>query len=211
MVAAPSTSVSSRPRRLQHAVGEDVAALEIGGELDLVDRHERHVEIARHRLDRGDPEARAGRLDLLLAGDERDLLGADALDALVVDLAREQAQRQPDHAARMRQHALDREMRLAGIGRPEHRGDAGAARTSRDDGPRKRNGHQKSKGSRNDQVMIRMVIVKGCDAPVAIANTPAGFNECRAGKKTIRTSRRTEVSRFATPARRKGPPNWRNP
>ena len=61
--------------------------------------------------------------------DETLLLGADAIDALVVDLAREQAQRQADHAARMRQHALDGEMRLAGIGRPEHRGDAGAARS----------------------------------------------------------------------------------
>jgi hypothetical protein len=82
----------------------------------------------------------------------------------------------------MRQHALDRQMRLAGIGRPEHSGDADAARIA-GRGPRKRNGHQQSKGSRNDQVMIRMVIVKGYDAPVAIANTPAGFNECRAGEK----------------------------
>ena len=114
---------------VEHAVGEDVAALEIGGELDLVDGHERHVEVARHRLDRGDPEARIRRLDLLLAGDQRDLVGAHALHALVVDLAREQPQRQPDDAGRMGQHALDGEMGLAGIGRAEHGGDAGAART----------------------------------------------------------------------------------
>ena len=43
---------------VEHAVGEHVAAFEIGAELHLVDRHERHVEIARHRLDGGDPEAR---------------------------------------------------------------------------------------------------------------------------------------------------------
>ena len=58
MVAAPSTSVSSRAAPVQHAVGEDVAALEIGGELDFVDREESDVEIARHRLDGGDPEPR---------------------------------------------------------------------------------------------------------------------------------------------------------
>ena len=60
---------------------------------------------------------------------ERDRLGADALDELVVDLAREQPQRQADDAGRMREHALDGEMRLAGIGRPEHGGHARAART----------------------------------------------------------------------------------
>jgi hypothetical protein len=38
----------------------------------------------------------------------RDRLGADATDDLVVDLARQQPQRQPDHAGRMRQHPLDR-------------------------------------------------------------------------------------------------------
>ena len=57
---------------IEHAVGEDVAALEIGAELDFVDGEEGDVEIARHRLDGGDPEARVRRLDLLLAGDQRD-------------------------------------------------------------------------------------------------------------------------------------------
>ena len=116
MVAAPSSSVSSRPRRLQHAVGEDVAALEIGRELDLVDGEEGDVEIARHRLDGGDPVARVRRDDLLLAGDQRDRVGADPLDDAVVDLARQQPQRQADHARRMAEHALDGEMGLAGIG-----------------------------------------------------------------------------------------------
>jgi hypothetical protein len=58
---------------VEHTVGEDVAALEIGAELRLVDRHEREVEIAGHRLDRRHPEARIWRLDLLLAGDQRDI------------------------------------------------------------------------------------------------------------------------------------------
>ena len=53
-----------------------------------------------------------------------------AIDDLVVDLARQQPQRQADHAGGMRQHPLDREMGLAGVGRPEHGGDAGAGSPS---------------------------------------------------------------------------------
>ena len=55
------------------------------------------------------------------------LVGADAGDDLVVDLAREQPQRQADHADVVRQHALDGEMGLAGVGRAEHGGDAASA------------------------------------------------------------------------------------
>ena len=40
MVCAPSSSVSWRPRSVQQAIGEDVAALGVGGELDLVDGEE---------------------------------------------------------------------------------------------------------------------------------------------------------------------------
>ena len=58
--------------QVEQPVGEDVAAVEIGGELDLVDGDEGDVEVARHRLDGRDPVARPVRLDLLLAGDERD-------------------------------------------------------------------------------------------------------------------------------------------
>ena len=43
---------------VEHAVGEDMAALEIGAELHLVDGDEGEVEIARHGLDGGDPVAR---------------------------------------------------------------------------------------------------------------------------------------------------------
>jgi hypothetical protein len=50
-----------------------VAALEVGGELDLVDGDEGDVEVARHRLDGADPVARPARLDLLLAGDQGDV------------------------------------------------------------------------------------------------------------------------------------------
>ncbi len=101
------------------------------------------VEIARHRLDGGDPEARIRRLDLLLAGDERHRVGADPLHGAVIDLARQQPQRQADQPGRMRQHPLDGEMGLAGIGRAQHGGDAGATGTQITiGGRRERNRHQ---------------------------------------------------------------------
>src|SRR5712671_6781466 len=57
------------PSAIEHAVRENMAAIEIGSELNLVNRHEGDIEIARHRLDRRYPEAGIGGLDLLLAGD----------------------------------------------------------------------------------------------------------------------------------------------
>jgi hypothetical protein len=114
--------------RVQQAIREDVAALGIGGELNLVDGQEVDVDVARHRLDGRDPVARALRLDLFFAGDERDLVGADAGGDLVVDLACEQPQRQADHAALVTEHALDREMGLAGVGRAENGGHVANAR-----------------------------------------------------------------------------------
>ena len=106
--------------QMQDAVGEDMAALEIAGELHLVDRDEGGVGLARHRLDRADRVFRAGRHDLLLAGDQRNFRSADLLADAGVDLARKQSQRQSDDAALVRHHALDREVGLAGVGRPEH-------------------------------------------------------------------------------------------
>ena len=68
--------------RVQQPVGEHVAALGVGGELDLVDRQEVDLDLARHRLDGGDPVARVFRPDLLLAGDQRDPVGADRAAAM---------------------------------------------------------------------------------------------------------------------------------
>ena len=82
---------------VQDAVGEDMAAFQIRGDLDFIDREKRHVEIPRHRLHGGDPVARLRRLYLLFACDQRHGVDADAIDDLVVDLARQQPQRQADH------------------------------------------------------------------------------------------------------------------
>ena len=74
---------------MEQAVGEDVAALGVGGELDLIDGEEVGLEIERHRFDGADIIARRQRLDLLLARDQGDTARADAGHDLVIDLARQ--------------------------------------------------------------------------------------------------------------------------
>src|SRR5215470_9307373 len=72
---------------IEHPVGEDVSALEIGAKLNLVDGQEGNIEVARHGLYGRNPIARVRRLYLLLAGNERDRIRARARRDLVVDLA----------------------------------------------------------------------------------------------------------------------------
>src|SRR5262249_47002621 len=112
---------------IEHAIGENMARLKIGPELDSTDREEGDVELAWHRLHGAHPESGIRRLDLFLAGDQGNRILADTIDNLVVNLARQQPQRQSDDAAGMRQHALDGEMGLSGVSRTQHRRNAGAA------------------------------------------------------------------------------------
>ena len=74
---------------VQHPIREHMPALQIRAELNFVHRQKRDIEVARHGFQGGDPEPRICRLDLLLAGHQRDRLGAHGRNALVVDLARE--------------------------------------------------------------------------------------------------------------------------
>ena len=108
-----------------------MVAVEVGGELDLVHGHEGEGEVARHGLDGGDPVACPVGLDLLLARHESDVLDARPLDHALVDLARQEPQGQADHAALVAEHALDGEMRLAGVGGAQHGRDAARARLRR--------------------------------------------------------------------------------
>ncbi len=71
--------------------------------------------------------ARLRRNDLFFAGDEGDFVRPDAGDDAAIDLARQKAQRQPDDAGAVCQHPVDRKVRLAGVGRPEHRRDGTGA------------------------------------------------------------------------------------
>jgi hypothetical protein len=108
---------------VQQPVGEHVAALEVAGKLDLVDGEERHVDVGRHCFDRAHPVARLGRNDLFLPRHQRHVVVAGAQAHPVVDLARQQPERQADHAGGAPEHALDRQMRLARVGGPEDGGD----------------------------------------------------------------------------------------
>ena len=87
----------------EHSVGEDVAALGIDAELRLVDRREGEIALVSsafladgHAFGGAQEVARVGRDDALLAGEERNLALALHGDDPVVDLAREQAQREAD-------------------------------------------------------------------------------------------------------------------
>ena len=97
-----------------------MAALWIGRELHLVDGEKIDVRLARHGLHGAHVVARPLGLDLLFASDQGHGVRADPRDDLVVDLACQQAQRQADEPRLVAQHALDRQVRLARIGRPEH-------------------------------------------------------------------------------------------
>ena len=83
-------------------------AIKIRDHLDFVDGDETRCDLARHRLDRGNPETWVFRLDLFLAGDERNLFLADFRDNALVYLARQQPERQADHPGIMTEHPLDR-------------------------------------------------------------------------------------------------------
>ena len=106
---------------MQQPVGKDMAAIKITRQLDFIDGNEINIDIAWHGLDRAHPVARAFRLDFLLARNKRNLVGANASHDLVVDFAGQQPQRQADHPRLMAQHALDGQMRLAGICRAQNR------------------------------------------------------------------------------------------
>jgi hypothetical protein len=112
-------AIVAAPSSLEEAVGEDVAPIEIGGYLDLVDGEAVDGDVQRHRLDGRHPVAGLGRNDALLAGHKGDRVLADTIGDAAIDLTGEQTQRQTDHARAMRQHALEGEEGLAGVGGPE--------------------------------------------------------------------------------------------
>ena len=107
--------------RVQQPIGEDMAAIGIGAELDLVDGDELDRAVERHRLHRAGEPGRIRRDDLLLAGDQRHPARAAQGHHPVVILACQQAERKADDARGMGGQPLHREMRLARVGRAEHR------------------------------------------------------------------------------------------
>ena len=94
--------------------------------------------IERHRLDGADEIRGAVGHDLFFAGDQRHRVLALGFDHPVIDLARQQPQRQADHAGSVTEHALDGEMGFAGIGRPKDSFGPGAVAHELHDGSRPR-------------------------------------------------------------------------
>src|SRR5512145_829115 len=109
---------------MQQPVGEYVATLTVGAELHLVDSQEVYLPVHRHRLHRADKVARMRWDALLLSRNESDMPLTDARRDAIVDLSSKESQRQADHARLVLQHSFDRTMRLAGIRRTEHCGNA---------------------------------------------------------------------------------------
>ncbi len=111
------------PARLEQPVGKDMATLGVGAKLNFVDGQKVTAQTVGHRLDRADPIGRVLGHDPLFPGDQRHHAGAAHRNDAVIDLAGKQAQRQPDDAALVRQHPLDRVMGLAGVGGSQDRRD----------------------------------------------------------------------------------------
>jgi len=105
-------------------VGEDVAALRVGAKLHLVNGQEIRAHALWHCLDGADPIGGAVGHDALLAGDQGHHRGAADGHYFVVDLAREQAQGQPDDARAVGEHSLDGVVGFAGVGGAKNRCDA---------------------------------------------------------------------------------------
>ena len=110
-----------RTAGVEQTIGEDVPALPVSGQLDLVHRQEVDRLPERHRFHRADPVARARRYALLFARDQRHRRFAHARRHTIVDLARQKAQRQADHAGRVFEHPLDRAVSLPGVGGTQKR------------------------------------------------------------------------------------------
>jgi len=106
---------------VQQAIGEDVTAFVVRGELHLVDRHEVNLVGERHRFGRADPIIRAAWHAFLFSRDQRHAVFADTGGNAVVDLAGQQPQWQADHAAVMFEQTFYGAVRLTRVGRSEQR------------------------------------------------------------------------------------------
>ena len=97
--------------------GRPMPAFGIGAELNLVDGQEGNLPVLGHRLDGAQEIARIIGNDAFFAGNQGGRTDAAQAHHTVIILARQQAQRKADHAGFVAQHAVDRQIGLAGIGR----------------------------------------------------------------------------------------------
>ncbi len=115
------------PAQMQHAVGKDMPALQITGQLHFVDGDECGRCLARHGFHRTDGIFGFRRGDLFFAGYQRHIRRTHLFDKTGIDLTRQKAQRKADDTVAMCHHALDGVMGLAGIGGAENGRDTAAA------------------------------------------------------------------------------------
>ena len=108
---------------MQQSISEQVAALGVATQLDLVDRDEIHLALHWHGLDRTDPIARTRRHPLFFPGDQGHRCLAHPRAYPVVHLPRQQAQGQADHPGLVLQHPLDRAVGFPRVGGTQLRRD----------------------------------------------------------------------------------------
>ncbi len=97
-----------------------MAPIRVRTKLDLIDSDKIRAHALGHRLNRADPIGRARRHDPFFARHQRHNAGATHRDDPVIDLPRQQPQRQADDARAMGQHPLNRVVCLARIGRAKN-------------------------------------------------------------------------------------------
>ena len=105
---------------MQNAIGKDVAALGVGGELALINGHEFNFAADRHGLCGANEIPRFWRDDFFLAGNQGQIGPMHSPEitgqTAVIDFARQKPERKADHAGLMGQHAFQSKMGLACIG-----------------------------------------------------------------------------------------------
>ena len=87
---------------MENAVGEDMAAFKVGTNLHFINREKRHIDFGWHRLNRAHPITGVDGNDLFFARYQGYGLITRTQPHLVVDLTRQEAQRQADHPLAMR-------------------------------------------------------------------------------------------------------------
>ena len=112
---------------MQHALCKNMAALKISAKLHFIKGEERYFNIWWHRLHGADPKAGSGRHDFFLAGDQGHLLIPGAQAHPVINFARQQPQRQADHAFAMSQHTLNSVVGFTSIGGAQNGSDGAKA------------------------------------------------------------------------------------
>ena len=113
---------------MQQTVGEHMAALGVGTQLNLVHSQKIATHAIGHRFDRAHPILGAVGYDAFFAGDQRHHRRAPGADNPVINFTCQQAQRQTNDAGAMAQHPLNGVMGFSGIGRAQYSRDPGFGR-----------------------------------------------------------------------------------